>query len=155
MKFILSITLVLAITVPTAWPNITNSSRKIIVKRTLEIALVEKKLPDYELINKEDSIILSSENIDPETIPEIPGINLIVLSPESIQEKANNEGDFLYLRFSTLKIRFIQSSVSLENSWAKAVNSKKGYLSGGGFTIWFFNVLGNWINGPFITLWIS
>ncbi|MFZ3130616.1 MAG: hypothetical protein WA125_05795 [Desulfosporosinus sp.] len=153
-KFILGIMLVLAITILTAWPNITNNSRKMIVKRTLEIALVEKKLPDYELLNKEDSITLSLENIDPETIPKIPGVNFIVLSPELIQEKANNEGDVLYLRFSNLKVHFLQSSVSLDNSWATAVKSKKGYLSGGGFTIWFFNVLGNWINSPIISAWI-
>ncbi|GAB6156607.1 hypothetical protein JCM17380_53610 [Desulfosporosinus burensis] len=127
------------------------------VNRTLDIAITEKKLPDIYNMNPNENIILSSENIAPEVVPQLEVANIVILSPESIQERANKEGDFQYLRFSTLNNHFFQATVSLQNSWATAVNSnsKNVYLSGGGIKIWFFNILGKWLIFPNIEMWRS
>jgi len=132
----------------TLLPTIVNHSEKDLIRKTMEIALIKQEMPDYEMIMDKEGIILSTENIDPKIIPTLPGVNLIMLSPDEIQEKANKEGDFLYLRFKKVEIGIFKSSVSLDNVWIRSKDSDKVYLSGGGFTLSFYNVLGRWIESP-------
>jgi len=115
--------------------RITNEDMPEIIKQTLETALVDGDIPAYSLIKDNESIVLSTENIDLSLIPKLHGVNFTFLSRVEIQEKADREGDFLYLRFRQLKIEDLRVLVSLDNTWAVSKDSKVGYLCGGGFTI--------------------
>lgn len=115
--------------------RITDEDIPEIVRLTLERALVDGKIPAYEMIKDNESIVLSTENIDLSLIPKLPGVNFTLLSRDEIQEKADREGDFLYLRFHQLKIEDFKVLISLDNTWAVSKDSKVLYLCGGGFTI--------------------
>ncbi len=84
-------------------PVAANSDTAQIVELVLNWALVEQRIPDFGLLDDQQNIILSLENIDAELVPQLPGINLILLSPEEIQRKADEDGDFLRLNFQLLR----------------------------------------------------
>jgi hypothetical protein len=130
------------------------NAKKEIIGLTLKYALIEQKIPGYNLIEDKKNIVLSRENIGTNWIPNLADINFILLSPKEIYEKANKEGDFLYLRFSELEIGRLKTVVSLNNIWAVGKNSKWVYLSGGGFTIIYYNIFGHWID-KIESSWIS
>jgi hypothetical protein len=126
-----------------------------IIRLSLTIALVDKRIPDYELIKDKENIVLSTENIVRDLVPEMFGVNLIVLEPDEIQLKADREGDFLYLRFTKLEFQNDRNAiVHLDNVWMKSKTSPYMYLSGGGLAIayskesgiWNFTVLYSWIS---------
>ncbi len=117
-----------------------------IIKLTLERAVVAKQIPDYKLIKDKDNIVLSLENINPRLVPKIPKVNLIPLQRSEIQERADRKGDFLYLRFSRLRMEGSKVIVSLDNVWAMSKQTQFKYLSGGGFTIEYRKESGRWLS---------
>lgn len=122
---------------------------------TLERALVDKEIPDYNLIKDKKNIVLSTENVRMDLVPEIPGVNLLVMEPDQIQRKANREGDFLYLRFSKFKLLTNKTAVvQLDNIWMKSKTSTVMYVSGGGFTIFYHKESGQW-EDEVVSMWIS
>ena len=127
-----------------------------LIRLTLERALVAQEVPDYSLLTYErDEIVLSTENIDPALVPELTGVNLVVLTPEEIQAKANAEGDFLYLTFREITaVSPTEARVSLDNIWMPAEDSEMLYLSGGGFVIEFSKTAAGW-QGEVTEMWIS
>ncbi len=127
-----------------------------LIHLTLERALVAKEIPDYGLLTAEqDDIVLSTENIPAALVPELPGITLILLTPEQIQSLANEKGDFLYLRFSEITaLSDTQARVALDNTWMRAEDSQTMYLSGGGFVMEFTKTATGWI-GEVTEAWIS
>lgn len=153
----LVLTAIIVVVVLTAIPNLTRQSSKEVITRTLEFALVNKQLPDYNILleKSNNNIVLSTENIDTSWIPQLPGISITVLSPSAIPEKANKDGEFLYLRFKKIEIGNLTATISLDNTWISQKNENVGHLSGGGFTLKFYNVLGNWVESPMIESWIS
>lgn len=135
--------------------KISDKDQAEIIKLTLERALVAKEIPDYHLIKDKENIVLSTENIDPNLVPNIPGVNLILLDPDEIQENADLEGDFLYLRFEQVKVENSKVIISLDNIWAVSQYTQGAYLSGGGFTIEYHrDFFGRW-SGEVIRTWIS
>jgi NACalpha-BTF3-like transcription factor len=135
--------------------ELSDEDRAELIRLTLERALIDQEIPDYGLIEDPENIVLSTENIDPELVPELEGVNLEVLTPEEIQQKANEEGDFLHLRFDEITVESADKViVSLSNSWAVAEDSETGYLSGGGFTIEYTRDGEGW-SGEVTTTWIS
>jgi hypothetical protein len=126
-----------------------------VVRLTIERALFAQEIPDYQLIADQSNIVLSTQNLDRAWVPQLDGINIILLDPKEIQAKADHEGDYLYLRFRELEIqkdgRII---VSLDNVWAVSKNSRLLYLSGGGFTIEYRRENGRWV-GEVTMSWIS
>lgn len=131
------------------------NSKQDLVKRVLEIAVVSGEIPDYNLIKDNKNIILSSENLDTNLILELDGIKFTILSPAEIKEKANKEGDLLYLKFNKIYIGDKNASISLDNTWAVSETSKAGYLSGGGFTVTFHKFMGSWVEDKSRKYWIS
>lgn len=115
-----------------------------LVQRTIEIALVARKIPDYHLLTNKQNIVVSSENIRGISLPTLNNFKLIVLSPRKIKEKANKEGDFLYLRFKKITIGTFHAQILLDNYWIKGDSSKALYLSGGGIIVDYVNILGYW-----------
>ena len=133
---------------------ITEEDKVAIIRLTLERALIDKEIPDYELIKDNENIILSTANIDANLVVEIPGTNLILLTPDKIQEKADREGDFLYLRFEPIEMKDSEVIVSLSNNWAVSKDSENLYLSGGGFRIEYQKIDGKWV-GRVALVWMS
>lgn len=131
------------------------NSKQDLVKRVLKIAVVSGEISDYNLIKDKENLILSSENFDANLVPKFDGIKFTILSPEEIKEKANKEGDFLYLKFKEINIKGSSASISLDNTWAVSDTSKAVYLSGGGFTITFHKRFGTWVEDKTRKVWIS
>lgn len=129
--------------------------RAALIRLTLERALVEQEIPDYGLLPDPNNVVLSSENIDASLVPELAGTSFVVMSPEEIQEKANEEGDFLFLRFDDIAVESADKvTVRLSNAWAVAADSGTGYLSGGGFAIEYTRGSDGW-SGEITEAWIS
>ena len=126
--------------------ELTNADVADILRLTLERALVAREIPDYGLlVEGKQSVVLSTENIEVDLVPETPGVDLVLLSQEEIQDKANSEGDFLHLNFFTpFKVADSKVEVNLANSWAVSEDSNTGYLSGGFFTLEYEKVDGQW-----------
>lgn len=138
------------------WTNIGGfNSEKQKIKRILEIALISHEISDYNLIKDKQNIILSSENIKPELIPKLKGINITILSPSGIKQRANKEGEFLYLKFSNIDISNKVATLSLDNIWAAPDNINHAYTSGGGMTITFHKIFGKWIEDKTREAWIA
>jgi len=133
---------------------ITEEDKAAIIRLTLERALIDKEIPDYDLIKDKENIVLSTENIDSNLVPKMQGINLILLASDGIQEKADREGDFLYLHFGPMEIKNSEVIVSLSNIWAVSKDSPNIYLSGGGFRIEYQKIAGKWVGGVAL-VWIS
>ncbi len=125
-----------------------------IIKLALAHALVDKKIPDYHLIKDPANIVLCTENIDSSLVPKISGVNLMLLKADAIQEKADREGDFLYLCFKQLKFEDSKVTVYLDNVWAKSKETKFMYISGGGLVIEYHKEFGSWIAKE-VHSWIS
>lgn len=122
---------------------------------TLERALVDQEIPDYALLEDQEQMVLSTENIDPALVPEIEGLSLELLTPDEIQERADAEGDFPYLRFQELTAESGEkATVSLGSTWAIAADSDMIYLSGGGFAVEYTRDNGAW-TGEVTEMWIS
>lgn len=112
-----------------------SDKEKSAVDATLRYALIEQKIPDYKILAEKTPIVLSSMYLG-DYLPNIPEVELQVLTIYEIQQKANRDGDFLYLNFKYIRVHSSgHVSVSLDNNWIRAKDSTKGYLSGDGFTL--------------------
>jgi hypothetical protein len=152
-------TIVLALALAACSPAdetlLTRQDQADIIRLTLERALIDQEIPDYGLLKDTQDIVLSLTNFDAALVPELKDINLVVLTPEEIQAKADSEGDFLYLEFTEIKAESATKvMVSLNNAWAVAEASKVGYLSGGGFTVEYSKTEVGWV-GEIIATWMS
>lgn len=125
-----------------------------LVRIALERALVDRMIPDHSLLVSAQPIVLSSENIEAGWVPELDGVSLVLRTAEEIQARADGEGDFLYLRFGTLRVEGDEASLTLENRWAVAADSPHVYLSGGGFRMEFRRTPFGW-TGEITVAWIS
>ncbi|MCP4598947.1 MAG: hypothetical protein GY847_00125 [Proteobacteria bacterium] len=136
-------------------PSITRKDRADVIRLSLEHALVDQAIPDYGLIPDPTNIVLSTANIDADLAPTLPGINLILLTQDEIQDRANREGDFLYIEFTDVTVESdTRVTVSLSNTWAVSDDSETAYLSGGGFVIEFTKIADGWI-GEVRSVWMS
>jgi hypothetical protein len=105
------------------------------VDAALRYALIQQEIPDYRILAEKTPIVLSSMCLG-DYQPNIPEVELQILTIYEIQQKANRDGDFLYLNFKYIRVHSSgHVSVSLDNNWIRAKDSTKGYLSGGGFTL--------------------
>jgi len=127
-----------------------------IVRLSLERALVDQEIPDYVLlVEGGDPIVLSSENIEDLQAPEVPGHEVIVLSPGEIQARADAEGDFLYLHFNPFDVETADKvNVGFGSQWAVAQDSTTGYLSGGGMQMVYERQGDGWV-GEVEAIWMS
>ena len=133
-----------------------NEDKTEIVRLSLERALVDQEIPDLGLlVENGNEIALSTENIADVAVPRVPGFELILLSPEEIQAKADAEGDFLYLHFNPFEVETPdRASVGLGSQWAVAEESTTGYLSGGGLQMIYERLPDGWA-GQVEAMWMS
>ncbi len=92
-----------------------------------------------------DGSVKARRNPITNLVPQMPQIKLLVLTPHEIQEKANREGDFLYLLFSQFDIKDSKVVVTLRKVWAKGKASNVTHMSGGAETYEYRKVNGRWV----------
>jgi hypothetical protein len=132
---------------------ITDADRAEIINRTLEPEFAgqevndrDDRVTDFELMMKaKGGIVLSAKNIKRKLIPRLSQFKLLVLQPREIQEKADREGDFLYLLFSQFDVKGSRVVVTLNKVWARAKTSNVTYMSGGRVTYEYRKVNGRWV----------
>jgi hypothetical protein len=109
-----------------------------VARMSLTIALVDHDIPDYGLIKDPTRVILEDSLVSPEMVPELDGITITVLPRNRIQQTANAEGDFVFLKFMQIETDSLNRiTVALATVWAVAANSTNLYLSGG-FNVYRF-----------------
>jgi hypothetical protein len=157
-NLIVSLLLLLLVACQTAGQEegFSNDDKSQIVQLTLEKALVEQEIPDYTLLTAGgDELILSSENIEDVEIGDMPGIDLVVLSREEIQARADAEGDFLYLFFNPFEVETDDRVNSgFGSQWAVGQDSTAGYLSGGGWQMVYERQPDGWV-AEVLAVWMS
>ena len=98
-------------------------------------------------VKDNERVVLSTENINASLVPDIPNRNLVLLRPEEIQKKADDQGDFMFLTFNRIEVRGSVVQVVLANTLAKGKDSEKteGYMSGGFFNVEYQQISGEWV----------
>lgn len=109
---------------------------------------------ELEVTGKE-SIILSTENIEPHLVPEFDGVEIVLLTPEEIEEKRRAEGSlsFRYFRFHAMGVKSADSVfVTLE--YLPALAEHEGGLIGmsGHRSLWVRED-GVWRRAPGTVYW--
>src|ERR1043165_66913 len=87
---------------------LTDDDRREIIKNALEEAIIKKHMSNLGYWDKQRAdktkdkldVYLLNQNVTPELLPELPGVNLILLNADEMQERANNETSIVYLSFS-------------------------------------------------------
>ena len=128
--------------------SLTDQDRSELIRQTLKRALIGNEMIAAEVVVKDnESVVLSTENINASLVPNIPNRNLILLRPEEIQKKADDQGDFMFLSFNRIEVRGSVVQVELANTLAKGKDSEKtkGYMSGGFFTVEYEQISGEWV----------
>jgi hypothetical protein len=76
--------------------QLTKDDKATLVRLSLERALVDREIPEYDVMSKEGFFPLSTENIDAESVPALEGVTLSLLGPEKIKEIAEARGRYAY-----------------------------------------------------------
>ena len=82
------------------------------------MALTDRKIADYEVLTEKASVVVSTQTIGRVSLPGISGFILYQLDPDQIQEMADRNGPFFYLRFNTLNIGEDSVIVNFQNAVA-------------------------------------
>lgn len=138
-------------------PGITDEDKAEIISQMLRREIVGKQVnekdnlvSDFELMMKaKDGIVLSDKHLKASLVPKIPEIRILTLSPREIQQKADREGDFMYLVFTQFDVKGVKVLVTLTKTWAKRKSSTMIYLSGGAETYEYQRENGKWV-GKFL-----
>jgi hypothetical protein len=142
---------------------LTDDDRKEIIKDALEEAIIKKHMSNLGFWDKqrEDKtkdkldVYLLKQNVTPELLPKLPGVNLILLNADEMQERANNETSIVYLAFKQFKAEGVTVVVSLDiyllNSKLPGAQRLMGW--GAGHTYVYRKENGKW-SGRIISSWI-
>ena len=126
--------------------GLTKEEKAELIKLSLELALVQKRIPDYNIIEKQYEFLLSTENITAEMVPHLEGINLALLEPKEIRERAESRGDYVYyFRFRKFETKGEKVFVYLDNVPMYAKNPTR-MAFGGGITVEFQKKDGEWVS---------
>ena len=118
--------------------QITEQDKAELIRMALERAFIESVIIEDTTVKDNSNIILSSINIRPDQVPNLPGISITPLDPGEIKEWARRRGDFHYFTFSGFRsegdrvLVFLTYRCALEN-WC-----------GSGFTYAYQKKDGRW-----------
>jgi hypothetical protein len=132
--------------------------KQTIAQLSLEWGILNKNIPDYNLIKDTNNIIISTQNINKNYNFSNGKISFIILTPEKIQQKSNIESDFLFIKFYMLEINGNNAIVELNNNWALSEETREnrlGLLSGGGAKIPFKKEGGRWLRQNVTEIWMA
>ena len=134
--------------------GVVNDEDKAHVVRSTLTQAVSSKLSLLDQKQRDNGVILSTENIKPEWVKEVAGIRISLMAQKQIRRKADREGDFLFLSFPEIRARGQCIAVTIANTWAVGRHSRTIYLSGGGYTYEYRKQSGKWI-GKLVNGWVS
>jgi len=122
-------------------PEFTDKDRLEIIRLTLERAVIAAEVPDYHLIRDKQNIILSTENITPDLVPQIPGVNFALIDQEQIQRMTHTEKYLSFLSFKEISYRQGKVIVKIVNTNM----SRQSGLHAGSLIIEYNKEKGKWI----------
>ena len=142
--------------------GIDDNDMRFVLGKAMEMALDPMVISDSVISLDTDSIYVSTQNVDVSFVPEIQGKNIVFLSPDEIQEKADTEGDFPYYAYDDpksahayIEITSEKTTLSMRLIMAAGKNSPHFYLWGGGYTADFIRKEDNTWNINIYARWIS
>lgn len=100
--------------------KLTDEDRAEIVSQTLkqEVALIKEERAKYEVPSKADlTLRLSTQNIKPSLVPDIPGVKFILLEPAEIEKRTKEGRGISYLAFVKFEVKGPVVMVSLSNAF--------------------------------------
>lgn len=92
---------------------------------------------------------------DSEIPAEIKDVRYCLKSQDELQKIANETSDFVYLTFGNIEFTEDLAQIGLATGWQSQTNSKKMYLSGGGYVLQYKKVDGKWVFDKILKSWIS
>lgn len=97
--------------------KLTDEDRAEIVSQTLkrEIALIKEERSKYERRKGILTLTLSTQNIKPSLVPDIPGVKFILIEPEEIEKRIKEARGISYLAFDKFEVKGSVVMVSLSN----------------------------------------
>ena len=128
--------------------SLTDQDTSELMRQTLERALIDNDMIAAGVSVKDnESVVLSTENINVSLVPDIPNRNLVLLGPEEIQKKADDQGDFMFLSFNRIEVRGSIVQAVLANTLAQGKDSEKteGFHAGGFLTVEYKQISGEWV----------
>ena len=129
--------------------ELTQEDRATLVKLALERALVDREIPEFDVMSKYDSFLLSTENIDAESVPTLENVKLRVLEPEKIKEIAEARGSYVYYLLFR-KFKSVGDQVVVELDCVPMYSSKDKVTGfGGGLSINYVKQDGKWVEKEF------
>lgn len=124
--------------------EISAEDRAEVIRLTLDYALVERLIPDYNFIKDPKNVPLSIKNISAESPPKLDGINLILLTPDEIERRAEEDGSYFYfLEFDEIRGEGETISVTI-NHTPKYAKKPKVMAFGGIVKIKYRKQKGKW-----------
>ena len=99
--------------------KLTDEDRAEIVSQMLkrEIARIKEERSKYERRRKGDlTLTLSTQNIKPSLVPEIPGVKFFLIEPEEVEKRIKEARGISYLAFDKFEVKGPLVSVSLSNA---------------------------------------
>ena len=125
---------------------VSDSDMAYIISDVLRTA-ISLRMPGYsELVRGRDYVVLSNSGLNESWVPPmVGGYRVILMTPLEIQQKADSEGGFYYLRFE--KIKVFDGSVQLEimnapqlADWSQPIINNSGALG------WeYVRIKGSWV----------
>jgi hypothetical protein len=107
------------------------ADRAAILREMLRVALVQKKLPDYKLVQNPRRVIVSAARLEG-PLPSLPGIDLVVMTPEAIQKRANRKGSFVYVVIGEIVALDSGAQGSIRALWAFRGADRRPMINLGG-----------------------
>lgn len=141
--------------------------RDALIAQALGRAVIEEKdIPDYALLQDASRIVVSNTTnpfqeggatvtFTADALPESGEVEFILLSPEEIQRRADEQGDFAYLFVGNVEVDGAAATIEVGTTWARSKDSTVFYLSGGGYRLRYQKQDGRWVFQEIVTSWIS
>lgn len=127
-----------------AQAEISDEDRAEVIRLTLDYALVKKSIPDYNFIKDPKNVPLSTRDISADLLPKLDGINLILLTPDEIEQRAEKDGSYFYfLEFGEIKAEGETISVTINHN-PKYAKKPKVKAFGGSVEIKYRKQDGKW-----------
>lgn len=84
--------------------EISDEDKSEVIRLTLDYALVKKSIPDHNFIKDPKNVPISTKNISANLLPKLDGINLVLLTPDEIEQRAEEDGSYFYfLEFEEIR----------------------------------------------------
>jgi len=130
-------------------PLISEVDKKELIRLMLGRVVEQGRWFCYHVVQEgKKKLILSAENIEKELLPEFPEVEIVVLTPSELREKADKEGRFAYLRFGQWRaIGKDTVQIDLDGIWQLGEQDVGVIiLSGGGLRFLWVREEGKWVN---------